>query len=108
MKEERSCTLGSPLTSGEINLDGGGASEESTATGLWKARWRVTCTDGQYHRPAPRSLRHLSASVGRVWVLKLGLWRSDSGRGLGLAALRQPEEAGVWKLRVHSEEAWAL
>ena len=40
-------------------------------------------------------------------MLKLRLQRSDPGRGLGLAVRRQPEEAGLWQLRVYSEEARA-
>lgn len=27
---------------------------------------------------------HLSTGVGGDWMLKLGLWRSDPGKGLGL------------------------
>ena len=78
-----------------------GASEESAATSLWKAKRIVTCTDGQYCRPVLPSLRPLSTRMGRGWVLKPGLWRSDPGRGPGLAIQRQPEEGGVWQLRVH-------
>ena len=79
--------------------------EESTATGLQKAKWRVTCTDGWYCLPSLLSLRHSSTSAGGVWVLKLRLKKSDPGRGLGWAAWRQPKEAGVWQIRVNSEEA---
>ena len=39
--------------------------------------------------------------------LTLRLQRSDPGRGLGLAAQKQPKEAGLRQLRVCSEEAWA-
>ena len=44
--------LGSPLMDREISLERGsfGALEESTATGLWWAKWRMTCTDGQDRR----------------------------------------------------------
>ena len=68
----------------------------SAATGLWKAKQRGTCTDGWYSHPALPSLRCASAGTGRGWVRKLGLQRSDPERGLGLAAWRQPEGAGVW------------
>lgn len=30
------------------------------------------------------------------WVLKLGLQRTDPGKGLGLAVRRQPEAPGAW------------
>ena len=42
-------------------------------------------------------------------MLRLGLWRSEQGRGLGLAACRQPEGARVWcaSIKGVQEEAWA-
>lgn len=40
-------------------------------------------------------------------MLKLRLQRSGPETGLGLAVRRQPEEAGLWQLRVYSEEARA-
>lgn len=54
------------------------------------------------------SLRHSSDWVGRDWVLKLRLQKSDWGRGLGLAVWRQPEGAGVWGTTtgMYKEEAW--
>lgn len=73
----------------EISLERGsfGALKESTATGLWWAKWRMTCTDDQDHRLVLLSSPpwHSSTGVDRDWMLKLGLWRSDPGRGLGLA-----------------------
>ena len=47
--------------------------EESEATGLQQPEQRETCTDGQCHHPVLPSLRCMSTSVGRDWVLKLGL-----------------------------------
>ena len=49
---------------------------------------RATHTDHLYHRPGHHSLRCL----GRGWKLRLRLWRSVPGRGLGLAVWGQPEE----------------
>lgn len=93
--QEESCKggkvlhLGSPLMDRNISLERGsfGALEESTATGLWWAKWRMTCTDGQDHRLVLLSSppQHLSTGVGGDWMLKFGIWRSDPGRGLGLA-----------------------
>ena len=84
-------TLGNPLTRRNI-----WASEENVATGLQYPDQRETCTDDQCHYSVLPSLKGLSASVGTGWVLKLTLWRSDLGRGLGLAVWKPPEEAGVW------------
>ena len=60
-----------------------------------------------YHHPTLPSLRRPSAGVGRGWVLKLRLQRSDPGKGSRLAAWRQHDEAGVWQLSMHKKEAWA-
>lgn len=47
--------------------------------------------------PALPTLRQvLPSGAGRSWVLKIGLRRSDPGRGLGLAVQRQPEGTEVW------------
>ena len=46
--------------------------------------------------PCTPSLRHASACADGGWVLKLGIQRSDPGRGLGLAAWKQPKGARVW------------
>ena len=53
-------------------------------------------TDGPCRCLALPSLRCSPAGAGRGWVLRLGLQRSDPGRGLGLAAWRQLEGARVW------------
>lgn len=47
--------------------------------------------------------------AGRVWVLRLRLQRSDTKKGLMLAACKQPEGARVWCTSVEGvwEEAWA-
>ena len=92
-------TLVSPLTGGEIKpgqMVSFGASEESETTGLWRAKWRKTCTEGQCRHLALPSLRRSAAGAGGGWVLSLGLQRSYPGRGLGLATWRQPEGAKVW------------
>ena len=70
-------------------------SKESTATSLWQASQSETYTDGPRHSPARPSLRHVSATAGGGWVLERGVWRADPGRGLLLAARRQPEGMGV-------------
>ena len=54
------------------------ASEESTATGLQRAKWREACVDGQCH-PALPSLRLSSTRVDSGCMLRLGLCRSDMG-----------------------------
>ena len=53
---------------------------------MGRTKWRVTCTNCRYHHPALPSLRHMSTSVGGGLVLKLGLQRSDPGRGPWSAA----------------------
>ena len=65
--------------------------------------------EGWHHCPAPPSLRCFSAEAGRGWVLRLGVWRSDPGRRLGLAAWRHPEGARAWYAPVEGvqKEAWA-
>ena len=70
-----------------------GATEESTATGVQRAKRRDSRTEDQC-RPALTSMRRLSAHTpGRVaagsW--DLGFGGQTPGRGLGLAAWRQPE-----------------
>ena len=111
MKEERFPHLGkSPHRQGDEPGRRGSfrASEESAATRLRKAKRRVTCRGGRHRHPALPSLRLSSFGAGGGWVkLKLRLQRSDPGRGPGMAAWRQPEEAGVWPLRGYLEEAWA-
>ena len=88
-------TLGSPFTGG----DGGwlgesfGATEESAATGVRRAKGRDSCREDQC-RPALTSLRGLSAHLPE-WV-GAGSWGSGfggqiPGRGLGLVAWAQHE-----------------
>ena len=82
-------TLGSPFTGRDCGWAGGsiGATEESTATEVQRAKWRDSCTEDRC-RPALTSLRGLSAHpLG--WV-GAGSWGSGfrgqiPGRGLGLA-----------------------
>lgn len=90
--QEESCEggkalhLGSPLLDREISLERGsfGALEESTAAGCgrqnggWPAQMATTAAVCSPPWPS-------STGVGGDWMLKLGLWRSDPGRGLGLA-----------------------
>ena len=71
-------------------------SKKSSATAMWQAEQGEKSTEGQCHLPALPRLRQVSAGVCGGWVLKLGLQPTDPGRGLGLAAWRQPEGAGVW------------
>ena len=72
-----------------------GASEESIATSLQRAKQRKTCTDGWCCCLALPSLRRSLAGAGGGWVLRLGIRRSDPARGLGLVGWRQPEGARV-------------
>ena len=51
--------------------------------------------NGRCHSPARPSLRHVSAGADGGWVLEPGVWRADPGRGLLLAAKREPEGMGV-------------
>ena len=88
---------------------GFGASEKNSATGLQQLECRETCTDGQCHRSALPSLRHVATSVDAGWVWKLGLQRSDQGEDCG--GLRGNTLRG-WslvrpQLGVYTEEAWA-
>lgn len=48
------------------------------------------------HHPVHPSLRFRSASVGTGWVLDLGVWRTDPGKGPVLAVQKQPEGTRVW------------
>lgn len=69
-------------TEGEI----WGLSEESAVASLWQERQNDTYKEGQCHSLAYPNLRRVSASVGKGWVLKYGVWRVDQGRGQLLAA----------------------
>ena len=71
--------------------------EGSVEAGLQQAEQRETCTEDPCYLAAVPSPRHGPASntcEGRL--LKLGLQRTDLGRGLGLALRKQPEGPGVW------------
>ena len=57
--------------------------EESAAASGQQLEQRENCTHDQGFCPAFPSLRHVSARVDGSWVLELGLWRSEPGRGLG-------------------------
>ena len=73
--------------------------EESTAEGLRTEKQSERSTDHLNHRHRHHSLR----SSGGGWVLRLRLWRSVPGKGLGLAVWGQPKglrssapQAGEW------------
>lgn len=57
----------------------------SAKTSLWRVKQTEACQDVWSGHPALFSLRHVSPGAVRVWVLRLGLWRSELGRGLRLA-----------------------
>ena len=62
--------------------------EESTATGVWRAKWRDSHTEERC-RPALTSQRALSAhppGVGGGWELRLGL-RSDHRERSGVGSM---------------------
>ena len=73
VKEERIPDTERPLTGWDISWDGsgGGSLKALGAAGLKRAN-RESCTGGSYHCWAHHSLRYW----GRVWVLRLGFWRS--------------------------------
>ena len=71
-------------------------SEESATTGWWQAEQREMGTEDRCHLVAIPSPRCMPTGVCRGWVLKLRLQRTARGRGLGLAAWRQTEGAGVY------------
>ena len=74
--------------------------EKSITAGLRTAKQSESCTDYLLYHPEQHSLR----CSGGGWTLRLKLWRSAPGRGLGLAVWKQPEGlgssvpwAGEWK-----------
>ena len=106
---ERLCTQGRPLTDGESCLDTGGAlvPQRRAQDPASRRHNRVTRTvvgTTTLHGPASDACPQVCAGAS---CLMPGHWRSGSGAGSGLAAQRQPAEAGLWPLRVHWEEAWA-
>lgn len=62
-----------------------GGSGESAAASLRQAEQREASADGPCHMAAVPSLSHVSAGTPGSWVLKLGLQRTDPGRGQQLA-----------------------
>ena len=96
LKEKR----GSPHQQGDLLGQNGsfrGLLEDSATSSLWQAGQNEAYTDGTYHSPAHPSLRGVSTVADGGWVLEHGVWRIDSGRGLLLAAGRQPEGMRVRK-----------
>ena len=88
--------LGNPFTGGDGGWQGASfrATEENTATGVWRAKWRDSRTEDLCW-PALTSLRDLSAHLpGRVAAGSWGLgFRGQTpGSGLGLVVWTQPEE----------------
>lgn len=70
-----------------------GALEETAATSLKKANQRKTYIISLHSHLAHPSQKHSISEVGGGLGLRLGLWRSDPGRGLGLASRKQ---SGNW------------
>ena len=85
-------TLGSPFTGGDGGWLGGSfeATEESTATGVQRAKWRNTRTE-DWCQPAlisPRGLSaHPPAGMGGGWERRLGLQRSDPRERTGVGGV---------------------
>ena len=82
MKEEKFPHTRKPLHWRRWGVGGGsfGATEESTATRVQRAKRRDSRTE-DWCQPALTSLRGMSAHPpglgGGGWELRLGLWRSD-------------------------------
>ena len=92
MKEERFPHTRKPLRGWRLwVVEGGrsfGATEESAATGLQRAKWRDSCTEARRRAAltSPRGLSaplSLSAGAGGGWELRLGL-RSDPRERTGV------------------------
>ena len=88
LKERRvSCTLESPIISGEISRDRRGASEaQRREQQLVCGRQETLYIDIPCDHLAYSSLRLLSASRGGGWVLELGVWWTGPGKELVLTA----------------------
>lgn len=83
--------------------------EKSTTTQQQAEQRKTSTEDLCYLAVIPRP-RHMPAGTCVGWVLKLGLQRTEPGRGLELATRKLPEGAGVWyrlQPEVYIEEAWA-
>ena len=64
--------------------------QKSVAAGLRRAKQNESHTYHLYHFAGHHNLR----CTGGGWALRLNLWRSVPGRGLGLAIWREPEGLG--------------
>ena len=64
--------------------------QKSAEAGLRRAKQRERHTDYLHDCPGQQSLR----CSGGGWELRVRLWRSVPGRGLGLAVCREPEGLG--------------
>ena len=102
-RRKRFHTLGSPFTGGGGGWQGGSfrATEESTATGVQRAKRRDSPTEDQC-QPALTSPRVLSAhppaGTGWGWELRLGLRRSDPRERTGVGCMN----TAWWGLVQHS------
>ena len=88
MRRKSFHTLGIPFTDGDMRWWGGSfrAMEESTATGVQKAKQRDFCT-GDQCQPALTSLDCSLAGAGGDWELRLGLQRSDPRERTGVGCV---------------------
>ena len=89
MKEGKFPQTRKPLHWWRQGVGGGEASEDSAATGVWRAKRRDSRTEDQC-RPALTSPRGLSARPpGRAgrWELRLGLQRSDPRERTGVGCM---------------------
>ena len=77
--------------------------EKSAAAGLRTAKHTESHTEHWNHQPRHHSLKH----SGGGWALRLRLWRSVPGRGLGLAVCRQPKGLRSSVPWVGSSMPWA-
>ena len=64
--------------------------KKNTAAGLRRAKQIERSTDRLHHHSGRHCLRHL----GSGWILRLRLWKSVPGRGLGLAVRGQLKDLG--------------
>ena len=87
---------GSTLTGKSVGTEGEHLRllEEGEMADLWQTGQSETYTDGLRHSPARPRLGSVSASAHRGWELECGDWRANLGKGLLLAARRQPEGTG--------------
>ena len=101
LKERRGYHIqGSLLTGEEIRWDRRGAlgairGEHSNRSVAGRTEWDLQ--RGFMPQPCMPCLRHVSTGVDGGWVLECGVWKANLGRGLLLAARRQPERTRVRK-----------